>query len=395
MTQQTIDIGTGPGVGDGDPLRVAFDKINQNFDEIYSGEVLATSNVIAAVTEVNGKTGVVVLGPQDFPTLASKTYVTSAISSEVNAILDGVAEPLNSLNKLAAAVDNDALFSTSIYNNINGKMDKIGGTFTGPVYFSSDPLSGNQAATKHYVDYQVAFIPKGDTGDTGPQGPVGPQGLVGDAGVDGTDGVDGKSAYQLAVEAGFVGTEAEWLASLKGEKGDTGDTGPQGAPGQDGAASVGNFVFTGSTMSVTTGEILSDNMIGIANTNPGYPLHVGEIGNQTTPGMIGISYNAADASIGWDATSNLFGIYKNGSVSNPWISIHQNADPNRIRIDATGKIITSGIAFSPVPATSKGQAGDRSGMISGNAAFFYYCSADYTDGSADIRKRIANDNTTW
>jgi len=31
---------------------------------------------------------------------------------------------------------------------------------------------------------------------------------------------NGKSAYELAVENGFVGTEQEWLNSLKGEKGD-------------------------------------------------------------------------------------------------------------------------------------------------------------------------------
>ena len=30
----------------------------------------------------------------------------------------------------------------------------------------------------------------------------------------------GKSAYEVAVLNGFEGTEAEWLASLKGEKGD-------------------------------------------------------------------------------------------------------------------------------------------------------------------------------
>lgn len=39
------------------------------------------------------------------------------------------------------------------------------------------------------------------------------------AGAGGIKGEDGKSAYQIAVENGFVGTEAEWLASLKGEKG--------------------------------------------------------------------------------------------------------------------------------------------------------------------------------
>ncbi len=36
-------------------------------------------------------------------------------------------------------------------------------------------------------------------------------------------GVQGKSAYEIAVAQGFVGTESEWLASLKGEQGDPGD----------------------------------------------------------------------------------------------------------------------------------------------------------------------------
>lgn len=50
-------------------------------------------------------------------------------------------------------------------------------------------------------------------------------------------GDDGDSAYQVAVNNGFVGTEAEWLASLigpegpQGGKGDTGATGPQGPQG--------------------------------------------------------------------------------------------------------------------------------------------------------------------
>jgi len=35
-------------------------------------------------------------------------------------------------------------------------------------------------------------------------------------------GPAGKSAYELAQAAGFSGTQAEWLASLKGARGDTG-----------------------------------------------------------------------------------------------------------------------------------------------------------------------------
>lgn len=46
---------------------------------------------------------------------------------------------------------------------------------------------------------------------------------------------DGQSAYALAVQLGFTGSEAAWIASLKGAKGDKGDTGAQGPEGATGA----------------------------------------------------------------------------------------------------------------------------------------------------------------
>ena len=51
-------------------------------------------------------------------------------------------------------------------------------------------------------------------------------------GTDGSNGTNGKSAYELAVENGYEGTEAEWLAALVGEKGDPGDKGETGATGK-------------------------------------------------------------------------------------------------------------------------------------------------------------------
>ena len=45
------------------------------------------------------------------------------------------------------------------------------------------------------------------------------QGMGALKGQDGKDGKDGKSAYQTALDNGFVGTEEEWLESLKGEDG--------------------------------------------------------------------------------------------------------------------------------------------------------------------------------
>lgn len=95
--------------------------------------------------------------------------------------------------------------------------------------------------------------PKGETGERGPQGEPGIQGAAGPTGPQGPKGEtgdDGASAYELAVAAGFTGTQAQWLGSLKGDKGETGlqgpkgdtgakgDTGPQGAKGDTGAQGI-------------------------------------------------------------------------------------------------------------------------------------------------------------
>jgi len=42
------------------------------------------------------------------------------------------------------------------------------------------------------------------------------------------DEIYGKSAYEIAVMNGFDGTEAEWLASLKGDRGNDGVSGKDG-----------------------------------------------------------------------------------------------------------------------------------------------------------------------
>lgn len=60
------------------------------------------------------------------------------------------------------------------------------------------------------------------------------QAMIDAAVIDGVPGPEGDSAYEVAVDNGFVGTESQWLASLVGPKGDTGDQGPQGLQGPQG-----------------------------------------------------------------------------------------------------------------------------------------------------------------
>ena len=71
---------------------------------------------------------------------------------------------------------------------------------------------------KNYVTTNAELFkgPKGDTGEQGLQGPQGPKGDVGPIGPQGLQGVKGDkgdSAFQLAVNNGFSGTESEWLES--------------------------------------------------------------------------------------------------------------------------------------------------------------------------------------
>jgi hypothetical protein len=78
--------------------------------------------------------------------------------------------------------------------------------------------------------------------------------IKGDPGANGRNGLDGKSAYELAVAAGYSGTLAEWLYFLKGQDGASGSrgaTGAAGVAGANGADGVG--VPTGGT----TGQVLA------------------------------------------------------------------------------------------------------------------------------------------
>lgn len=72
----------------------------------------------------------------------------------------------------------------------------------------------------------------------------------------GGSGADGKSAYEIAAENGFEGTEQQWLASLKGADG---IDGTDGADGSDGYTPVkGTDYFTVDDKAELVSEILSN-----------------------------------------------------------------------------------------------------------------------------------------
>ena len=80
------------------------------------------------------------------------------------------------------------------------------------------------------IDFEV-ILPKKAVADVATPGPK-----AAEVRLPGVPGVPGRSAYQLAVDAGFEGTLEEWLTSLVGPQGIQGERGPQGERGERGPA---------------------------------------------------------------------------------------------------------------------------------------------------------------
>ena len=80
--------------------------------------------------------------------IATTAYADAAVA----ALVDGAPALLNTLNELAAAINDDASFTTTLTNLVGEKVAKAGDTMTGLLVLSADPSANLGAATKQYVD---------------------------------------------------------------------------------------------------------------------------------------------------------------------------------------------------------------------------------------------------
>jgi len=83
----------------------------------------------------------------------------------------------------------------------------------------------------------------------GADGIDGTNGSDGIDGIDGTNGSDGLSAYEIAVDDGYVGDETSWLASLVGADG------TDGVDGSDANVTTVNIKAAGAVITTTDQEI--------------------------------------------------------------------------------------------------------------------------------------------
>jgi len=136
MPQQLINIGSYPSDGSGDPLRVSFDKINQNFFELYStvgnvitqsGNIISNVNVVpggTSVSSVAGKTGNVTLTINDVVGSVSQGYVNNAITAAINTTITSRLPPSSSIGAAGDIVGMFAINNSYLYY-CNAEFDGI------------------------------------------------------------------------------------------------------------------------------------------------------------------------------------------------------------------------------------------------------------------------------
>lgn len=82
--KQDIDLGIAGDLATGDNIRDAFDKVNDNFTEVYSDIVNLQQDDANDVTQVNGRTGNVTLDIND------TKYAVSVIDANTTAVAGGL-----------------------------------------------------------------------------------------------------------------------------------------------------------------------------------------------------------------------------------------------------------------------------------------------------------------
>ena len=125
MAQQLITTGNVAGDGTGDPLRDAFTKINENFTELYSGNVQVTAaNVL--VHSVAGRIGNVVLTVNDVAQAASKSYVDNSIAANLANVTTTITNSLNAnITAANAVISNHSARISTLEGNAAAQASQI------------------------------------------------------------------------------------------------------------------------------------------------------------------------------------------------------------------------------------------------------------------------------
>lgn len=175
----------------------------------------------------------------------------------------------------------------------------------------------------------------------------------------GGGGEDGKSAYEIAVENGFKGTETEWLSSLKGAPGTPGQKGEDGFSPT--VSTAPNAASDGTVVTIT--DASGPHRFEVLNGEDGAP------GAPGTPGKDGID--------GTDGVTFTPSVLEDGTLS--WTNDGGLPNPDPVNIKGP-----PGSGSEPASGVPSGFIG----MWSGSTVPDGWALCDGENGTPDLRGRF-------
>jgi hypothetical protein len=157
---------TGANLADGDEL-VVVDTSASETKAITFGEfknALDTSTGFVSITG-DTMTGDLILNSD--PSVALGAATKQYVDTEISGLVDSAPATLDTLNELAAALGDDANFSTTVTNSIATKLPLSGGTLTGDVSFGDNDkaIFGAGSDLQIYHDGSDSYIDEAGTGN--------------------------------------------------------------------------------------------------------------------------------------------------------------------------------------------------------------------------------------
>ena len=153
-----VGIATNPSVYDGKFLKYDHSLGNFVFETVSGGGGISLADLSVTVSpsgistlNYDNSTGVFNYTPPNLIGYATEGYVNQQITN----LIDSAPESLDTLNELAAALNDDANFATTITNALSQKANLSGSNFTGVVTainFNGDLIG--TATTSYYLDNQ-------------------------------------------------------------------------------------------------------------------------------------------------------------------------------------------------------------------------------------------------
>jgi hypothetical protein len=378
MANQIINIGTFPNDGTGDPLRTAFEKVNENFDELYDNTTFSHIELTERHEPTNG--------------------IVEFVRPPNENISDDIDEGLS----LARSNNGQGLYNSAVESGFNRDVSPANTEWNWTGWDNLDDVK-----IRHYRTWTEALRKKVGSNIIGAELVM--HDIINDKyykvqftqwNIGGVEGVNGSFSYTRELI--------------------------------DTSSQVG-VVFENGTNQITASNKLDWPVVWLDNNNytlrlidaertlRGYDMTIFvprdsdvnfPIGTQINIQVEGIDVTLERVQHVEETEAELFlSGYDSSTASiilpsrsfnkiiktdaNKWTVVRNKIPLDISQLTDNESLLTqNGVNVVPPPSTSIGFDTDKEGDIAFDSEYFYYCVNDY-DGESDIWKRVAWSNDTW